>query len=150
VHVTHDARLVIDDELNSDQTEWIEIASDEAIQTQDTSTIKLDVIQISDENEYVHLIEIHYYLELDTNLFSLGVLEVKELRFSINQKNLKVTDDCSNQYDKMILISHREDVVYFLNQSHSSKIVYETDLSEKSLKACNIKLVESISLEIWH
>jgi hypothetical protein len=84
VHVTHAARLFIDDELNLDHTEWIEIASDEAIQTLDTSTIKLDVIQVSDENAYVHLIEIHYCLQLDTNLLSLGALEAKGLRFSVN------------------------------------------------------------------
>jgi hypothetical protein len=96
----------------------------------------------------VHLIEIHYCLELDTNLLLLGALEAKGLRFSVNQRILKVIDDRPNQYDKMVLISHREDAVYPLDQPHPSKIVYGTDLSEKSLKACNIKSVKPTSLEI--
>jgi hypothetical protein len=55
----------------------------------------------------------------------------------------------------VVLISHREGAVYPLDQPLASKIVYGAGLSEKSLKACNIKtnstkLVKPASLEIWH
>jgi hypothetical protein len=76
VHVTHDLFLFISD-LNSDDTELIEIVSDEQIETRETEDVDLDA-----HNETsIILSKIHYCLELDSNLISLDLLESKEFDF---------------------------------------------------------------------
>jgi hypothetical protein len=76
VHVTHDLFLFISD-FNSDDTELIEIASDEQIETRETEDVDLD----ADNERNIILSNVHYYLELDSNLISLDLLESKEFDF---------------------------------------------------------------------
>jgi hypothetical protein len=76
VHVTHDLSLFISN-LNSDDTELIEIVSDEQIETRETEDVDLD----ADNEKYIILSNIHYCLELDSNLISLDLLESKEFDF---------------------------------------------------------------------
>jgi hypothetical protein len=76
VHVTHDLSLFISD-LNNDDTELIEIASDEQIETRETEDVDLD----ADNERNIILSNVHYCLELDSNLISLDLLESKEFDF---------------------------------------------------------------------
>ncbi len=65
VHVTHDLFLFISD-LNTDDTELIETANDEQIETRDTEDVDLDV----DNERNIFLLNVHYCFELDSNLIS--------------------------------------------------------------------------------
>jgi hypothetical protein len=76
VHVTHDLFLFISD-LNSDDTELIEIVSGEQIETRETEDVDLD----ADNERDIILSNVHYCLELDSNLISLDLLESKEFDF---------------------------------------------------------------------
>jgi hypothetical protein len=76
VHVTHDLLLFISD-LNSDDTELIEIVSNEQIETRKTEDVDLD----ADNERNIILSNVHYCFELDSNLISLDLLESKEFDF---------------------------------------------------------------------
>jgi hypothetical protein len=76
VHVTHDLFLFISD-LNSNDTELIEIVNDEQIKTRETENVDLD----ADNKKDIILSNVHYCLELDSNLISLDLLESKEFDF---------------------------------------------------------------------
>jgi hypothetical protein len=73
VHVIHDLFLFISD-LNIDDTELIEIANDEQIETRETKNVDLD----ADNEKDIILSNVHYCLELDSNLIMLDLLESKE------------------------------------------------------------------------
>jgi hypothetical protein len=77
--VTHDLRLFISD-LNENVTECIETANDEQIKTRETETIDLEMI-VNDKNISATMSDVHYCLELNSNLISLDVLKAKKFDF---------------------------------------------------------------------
>jgi hypothetical protein len=79
VHVTHDLRLFISD-LNADVIEWIETVNDEQIKTRRTETIDLEMM-IDDKNINATMSDVHYCLELNSNLIFLDVLKAKKFDF---------------------------------------------------------------------
>jgi hypothetical protein len=79
VHVTHDLRLFISD-LNEDVIECIETASDEQIETRGSGTIEIEMT-VDDKNITVTMTDVHYCLELNSNLISLDVLKAKKFDF---------------------------------------------------------------------
>ena len=75
VHMTHDLRLYISSDLDPIH-EWFETANGYKIQAKGSGTIALETL-IDGENSYIHLRNVHYCPELDSNLLSLGILETK-------------------------------------------------------------------------
>jgi hypothetical protein len=83
--VIHDLRLFISLDLNADDIECIEIASDEQIKTRESETIEIEMT-VDDKNTTVTMTNIHYCLELNSNLISLDVLKAKKFDF-LSRKN---------------------------------------------------------------
>jgi hypothetical protein len=115
VHITHDLTLFMT-ELDS-RVEWIETATGQQIQTRGAGTINLDVIL--DDGEHtnkastnVHLHDVHYCPEVDSNLLSLGVLEEKGLTFNARSSVLRVLD----HDEDVVLVANRQRNVYVLHQ----------------------------------
>jgi hypothetical protein len=102
VHVTHDLFLFTSD-LNSDDTELIEIVSDEQIETRETENVDLD----ADNERDIILSNAHYCSELDSNLISLDLLESKGFDFRAKNGWLTVKDD-----DRSVLTAKRQNNVY--------------------------------------
>jgi hypothetical protein len=82
--VTHDLRLFISD-LNENVIECIETVNDEQIETRESETIEIEMI-VNDKNTIVTMTNVHYCLELNSNLISLDVLKAKEFDF-LDRKN---------------------------------------------------------------
>ena len=122
VHVTHDLTLFISSDLNDD-TELIETVSDEQIETRESGTIDLKMI-IDDKIISVTISNVHYCLELDSNLISLEVLEVKDFEFRGKSEWLRVID----QDEDIMLESRRQNKIYSLNQSRHFS--YSTKISK--------------------
>ena len=80
IHMTHDLRLYINSDLDPIQ-EWFKMADGHKIQTHGLGIIALETL-MDGESKYVYLHNVHYCLELDLNLLSLGVLEKKGFEFS--------------------------------------------------------------------
>jgi hypothetical protein len=78
--VIHDLRLFISLDLNADDIECIETASDEQIETRESETIEIE-ITVDDKNTTVTMTDVHYCLELNSNLISLDVLKIKRFDF---------------------------------------------------------------------
>ncbi len=128
VHVTHDLSLFISN-LNSDDTELIEIVSDEQIETRETEDVDLD----ADNEKYIILSNIHYCLELDSNLISLDLLESKEFDFRAKNDWLTIEND-----DRSVLIAKRQNNVYSLKHFDAR---LSKDLKEQTIdKALMIKV----------
>ncbi len=79
VNMTHDPRFYINADLDQVH-ELFEMADGHKIQTQAADTIALETL-LDDKSAYVHLHNVHYCLELDFNLLSLGILEKKGFQF---------------------------------------------------------------------
>jgi hypothetical protein len=119
--VTHDSSLFISSDLNHD-TETIETANDENIETRRSDIIDLKMI-INDQNTSVTISNVHYCFELDSNLISLEVLEIKRFEFRDLNDRLSVID---NEKD-VILQAKRQNNVYSLNQSRHFNYSNEID-----------------------
>jgi hypothetical protein len=85
VHVTHDLRLFISFDLNADDIECIETASGEQIETRGSETVEIEMT-VDDKNTTLTMTDVHYCLELNSNLISLGVLKAKRFDF-LDRKN---------------------------------------------------------------
>jgi hypothetical protein len=84
-------------ELNN-QFEEIEIVIDQKIQIRDVETINLDVILNNDENikkEFIniHLHDVYYCLEVNSNLLFLSVLKEKDFTFNVKNDVLRVLNN---------------------------------------------------------
>jgi hypothetical protein len=66
--------------LNADDIECIETASGEQIMTRGSGTIEIEMT-VDDKNTTVTVTDVHYCLELNSNLISLDVLKAKEFDF---------------------------------------------------------------------
>lgn len=108
--MTHDIRLYVNPNLDQIQ-EWFETANGQRIQAKGSGTIALETL-IDGKNSYVHLRNVHYCPELDSNLLSLGVLEKKGFKFVGKQGLLSVID---NQGDT-VLQAKRKGTIYPLLQ----------------------------------
>ncbi len=135
VHVTHDLRLFVSD-LNVDVIEWIETANDEQIKTRGTGTIRLEM-NVADKNISVTMSDVHYCLELNSNLISLSVLEAKKFDFRDRKDWLSVI----NEDDDVVLQAKRQNNVYSLLQSRHFHCSNSLD---KAL------IVKNVSLDVWH
>ncbi len=96
VYITHDLILFMI-ELNN-QFEEIEIVIDQKIQIRDVETINLDVILNNDENikkEFIniHLHDVYYCLEVNSNLLFLSVLKEKDFTFNVKNDVLRVLNN---------------------------------------------------------
>jgi hypothetical protein len=90
----------------------IETISDEQIETRDADTIELERT-ISDRNSSATVTNVHYCLEMDSNLLSLGIFEAKGFEFRGKNGHLQVIDD---ENDDVVLEAKRQNNVYLLNQ----------------------------------
>jgi hypothetical protein len=82
-------------ELDS-QVESIETITREKIQTRDANIINVNIILDSNKHINVHLHDVHYCLEVNSNLLSLSVLEEKDHTFNIKNSVLRVLDSDEN------------------------------------------------------
>jgi hypothetical protein len=131
--VTHDFSLFISSDLNDDDIETIETISDEKIDTRKSGFIDLKMI-IDDQNTSVTISNVHYCFELDSNLISLEVLEIKSFEFRSLNGRLSVID---NEKD-VILQAERQNNVYSLNQlRHFS---YSNSVENKALVTKKVDL----------
>ncbi len=134
VHVTHDLFLFISD-LNSDDTELIEIVNDEQIETRETEDVDFD----ADNERDIILSNVHYCFELDSNLISLDLLESKGFDFRAKNDWLTIEDD-----DRSVLIAKRQNNVYSLRHFDAR---LSKDLKDQTIdKALMIK----VDLDVWH
>lgn len=95
VHMTHDLRLYINADFDPVH-KWFETADGYKIQMQAIGTIALETL-LDGKTTYVHLHNVHYCLELDSNLLSLGILEKKGFQFVGKQGFLYVIDNEGNR-----------------------------------------------------
>ncbi len=137
VHMTHDPRLYINADLDPDH-EWFETADGQEIQIQGAGTIALETL-LDDKSAYVHLHNVHYCPELDSNLLSLGILENKGFQFVGKQGFLYIID---NEGDK-VLQAKREGTLYPLVQS---VVDQDTTLSSYPI----YKTSKPVTQEKWH
>ncbi len=135
VHVTHDLKLFISD-LNENVIECIETANDEQIETRETETIDLEMI-VNDKNINATMSNVHYCLELNSNLISFDVLKEKRFDFRDRKDWLSVIDED----DDVVLQAKRQNNFYSLLQSR------HFDCSNSWSKAFIIK---NLSLDVWH
>ncbi len=141
VHITHDLILFMT-ELNS-QFEWIETVIDQEIQTRDVETINLDVILDNDENTKkqfinIHLHDVHYCFEVNSNLLSLDVLEEKDLIFNARNDVLRVLDSDEN----VVLVVNRQRNVYVLHQL--------IEINQYAISSIFSIKSKSASMKVWH
>ena len=137
VHMTHDPCLYINADLDPVH-ERFETADDHKIQTQGAGTIALETL-LDDKSAYVHLHNVYYFPELDSNLLSLGILEKKGFQFVGKQGFLYVID---NEGDK-VLQAKREGTVYPLVRS-----VVDQDTTLPSYPI--YKTSKPVTQEKWH
>ena len=88
--MTHDIRLYVNSNLDQIQ-KWFETANGQKIQAKGSGTIALETL-IDGKSSYVHLRNVHYCPELDSNLLSLGVLEKKGFKFVGKQGVLTIKE----------------------------------------------------------
>ncbi len=135
VHVTHDLRLFISD-LNEDVIECIETASDEQIETRGSGTIEIEMT-VDDKNITVTMTDVHYCLELNSNLISLDVLKAKKFDFLDRKDWLTVIDED----DDVVLQAKRQNNVYSLLQSRHFDCSNSWD---------KVLIVKNLPLDVWH
>jgi hypothetical protein len=136
VHITHDLTLFMS-ELDS-RVESIETATGEKIQTRGAGIINVDVILDSNEHTNVHLHDVHYCPEVDSNLLSLGVLEEKGHTFNAKNSVLRVLDSDED----VVLVANRQRNVYVLHQPIES--------NQYSLSPIFSIKPKPASMETWH
>ncbi len=102
-------------ELNS-RVESIETVTRKKIQIRDADTINVNIILDSNEHTNVHLHDVHYCFEVNSNLLSLNVLEEKGHTFNAKNNVLRVLD---NDED-VVLVINKQRNVYVLQQSIES------------------------------
>ena len=125
VHTTHHLRDYISPDLDDSQ-EAIETANGEILYTQGAGTIAIEVI-VNGVCNLVHIHNVHYCPEMDSNLLSLGTLTAKGLEFHTSKGTLNVTDSVG----ETVLQSKCKGKVYPLSQPmtfrHPSCSVSDTD-----------------------
>ena len=89
-HITHDISAFLSTDLD-DNTEEILAADGVVLRTRGSGTIAL-ATSVNGNDSFIHLHNVHYCPEIDTNLLSLGALEAKRLRFSAENSMLEVRD----------------------------------------------------------
>ncbi len=114
VHITHDLILFMS-ELDS-RIESIETITRKKIQTRDADIINVNIILDSNEYTNVHLHDVHYCLEVNSNLLSLSVLKEKCHTFNAKNSVLRVLDSDED----VVLVVNRQRNVYVLYQSIES------------------------------
>jgi hypothetical protein len=137
VHITHDLILFMI-ELNN-QFEWIETVIDQEIQTRDVETINLEIM-LNNENINVHLHDVHYCLEVNSNLLSLNVLKEKHHTFNARNKILRMLNDDED----VVLVINKQRSVYVLHQLIE---INQYDLSLSSIFSIKSK---SANMKVWH
>lgn len=141
VHVTHDLSLYLsfDPSDLDDQSQWIETTSDEQIATHEAGTINLD-ITLNSKNTNIHLHNVYFCFELDSNLLFLGALEAKGFEFHDRKGKLEITND----EREIVLVAKRDNnLVYSLQQSNKLYNHHSTEMKA-------YQLTKSASPEIWH
>ena len=133
VHMTHDICLYVNSNLDQIQ----ESANGQQFQAKRSGTIALETM-IDGKSSYVHLRNVHYCPELDSNLLSLGVLEKNGFKFVGKQRFLSVID---HQGD-MVLQAKRRGTVYPLLQPNIQQI--------KSLNNPIFKVTKLVIQKDWY
>ena len=124
-HATYDLKDYIYPDLD-DSRETIETANGEILCTRGAGTVAIEV-SIDGTPSYIHLKNVHYCPELDSNLLSLGVLEAKGFEFQAKNGFLNVKDTDGD----IVLQSQRDGTVYPLSQPKRT----ETDYSPATVQA---------------
>ncbi len=95
---------------------------------------------LNDENINVHLHDVHYCLEVNSNLLSLSVLEEKHHTFNVKNAILRMLNDDEN----IVFVIHKQRSVYVLHQFNE---INEYDLSLSSIFSIKSK---SVNMKVWH
>ena len=114
VHTTHHLRDYINADLDDSQ-EAIETANGKILYTQGARTIATEVI-VNGVCNFVHIHNVHYCPEIDSNLLSLSAFTAKRLEFHTSKGTLNVT----NLVGETILQSKCKGKVYPLSQPVTS------------------------------
>ncbi len=101
VHITHDLILFMS-ELNS-LVESIETITREKIQIRDANIINVNIILNSNKYINAHLHDVHYYLEMNSNLLSLNVLKEKNHTFNTKNNVLRML----NSDENVVLVTNK-------------------------------------------
>ena len=109
-HLTHDISIFLSTDLD-DHVEEIRAADGAILRTRGSGTIALATL-VNRHHSFVHLHNVHYCPEIDTNLLSLGALEAKGLQFSAKHALLEIRDPDSDT----VFQARRHDNVYPLSQ----------------------------------
>jgi hypothetical protein len=136
VHITHDLILFMF-ESNS-RIESIETVTKEKIQTRDADTINVNVILHLNEHTNVHLHDVHYCFEVNSNLLFLSELEEQGHTFNAKNSVLRVLDSDED----VVLVVNRERNVYVLHQLIAS--------NQYSLSSILFIKSRSTSIETWY
>ena len=94
VHTTYHLKNYIYSNLDNSQ-EDIEIANNKVLRTRRAGTIAIEIV-IDNIPSFIHIHNVHYCPEIDTNLLSLGVLASKCFKFHTKKGVLNVIDAAEN------------------------------------------------------
>lgn len=122
-----------------DSREAIETANGEILCTRGAGTVAIEV-SIAGIPSYIHLKNVDYCPEFDSNLLSLGVLEAIGFEFQASNGLLNVKDTEGD----VVLQSQRDGTVYPLSQPKNTG----TDYSPATVQA--YKATKAQSSELWH
>ena len=76
---------------SDDSREPFEIANGETLYTRGAGTIAIEVV-VDEVSDFIHLRNVHYCPEVDSNLLSLGALTAKGFEFQTKKGTLNVID----------------------------------------------------------
>ena len=137
VHLTYHLENYIHPDLD-DQREVIEIANGDTLKTRGAGTIALEVM-VSGTSTYVHIHNVHYCPEVDSNLLSLGVFGTIGCEFHTKKGVLHVIDTVGDT----VLQSECKGQVYPLLQPTLPGHHFATSAhAHKTTKAA--------SMDLWH
>lgn len=117
-HATYNLKDYIYSNLNN-LREKIETASGNILHICGAGTVAIKII-INGIPSYIHLKNVHYCPEMDSNLLSLGILEAKNFEFKAKNGFLNV----KNTAEDVVLQFKREGTVYPVAQPENTFVYY--------------------------
>lgn len=139
IHTTHHLTDYITPDLD-DSKEAIEIANGEILYTQGAETIAIEVL-VNGVCDFIHLHNVHYCPEVDSNLLSLGALTAKGFEFLTKNGTLHVMDSVGD----IVLQSKCEGQVFPLFQPKGLDNFGKPGALEHAYST-----IKPQSMELWH
>ena len=139
VHTTHHLTDYITPDLD-DTREAIETANGEILQTRGAGTIAIEVI-VNGICDFVHIHDVHYCPEIDSNLLSLGILTAKGFDFHTSKGTLNIIDSAG----EIALQSKCEGHVFPLSQPKRVDNYGKPGALDRAYST-----TKSQTMELWH